>query len=117
MIKGRDAVLEFTVYSKWTGQASTSTPANLAGASIKCYIKKRPDDSDTEVIIPVANIVCTVTGAGDGLGEAAIAAADTNGLSYQKVFFEIVAKTAGGKYIGNGVGELEIKPNVGKTLF
>lgn len=110
-------MLECTVYSKWTGQASTSTPANLAGATVKCYIKKRPDDADTEVLIPVANLVVTITDAGNGLCEVAIAPVDTNTLSYQKVFYEVVAKTAGGAYIGNGVGELEIKPNVGKTLF
>lgn len=115
IIRGRNATLECVVYSKWTGQASTSIPANLAGASVKCYIKKRPDDADSEVLIPV--IDGSITDAVNGLVDVPITAANTNILSYQKVFFEVVAKTAGGVYIGNGVGELEIKPNVGKTLF
>jgi hypothetical protein len=117
MIKGRSTILECVVYSKWTGQASTSIPANLASATVKCYIKKRPDDDDTQVIIPVVNLVATITDAVNGLVEITVAPADTNVLSYQKVYFEVVAKTAGGAYIGNGVGEIEIKPNVGKTLF
>ena len=40
LIKGETGVFEGTAYSYWTGLASTSTVADITGATIKTYIKR-----------------------------------------------------------------------------
>jgi hypothetical protein len=114
IIRGRTATVECTVYSLWTGQASSSIPANITGGTVKAYIKVRDGDADADAL---ATINASLTTPLFGVCRVTIPAATSNAWSFQKVVIEVVAKTAGGEYIGNGVNDLVIKPNVGKTLF
>lgn len=112
--RGRDATIECTVYSLWTGQASSSVVANITGATVKAYIKKRSGDPDADAL---AVIDATLTTPLSGICQVTVLASLSNPWNYQRLVIEVVAKTAGGQYIGNGVNDLVIDPNVGKTLF
>ncbi len=114
IIRGRTAVIECTVYDEWTGQASSSTPANITGATVKAFIKKRSGDPDADAL---ATIDATLVTPLVGLCRVVIPAATSNPWNYQSLVIEVVAKKANGEYIGNGVNELKIDPNVGKILF
>jgi hypothetical protein len=114
IIKGSSVILESTVYSYWSGSVSSSITANLAGAIVKCYVKKRDGDSDANALLTING---TVTDTVNAICQVIITAAQTNGLSYPNVVFEIVVKLADGSYLRTGVEQLIIKPNVGKTLF
>lgn len=114
MIKGETKLIRGTVYSDWTGLVTTSTLANLTGATTKGYLKNRDTDSDA---VAVATINGVNIDAVNGEVGVTIPAATTNALSQQKLWFEMVTKLADGSYIRSGAQELVLKPNVGKTLF
>lgn len=117
LIKGATYTVQVTFYSYWSGQAATSIPANITGATLKLYAKLRDGDSDANALF-VKN--GTVVDGPNGIASFTIAAADTNYLSYASVAWEAVAKLADGTtYIRNGANHdaLNLLPNVGKTLF
>lgn len=114
VIKGSTFKISGIAYAYWTGEVATSVKANLAGATIKEYVKKRDTDSDAAALLTING---TVIDAPNGLYEIPFAAVDTNTLPYSKLFRETVVKLADGTYIRNGVQPLNLKPNVGKTLF
>lgn len=113
--RGSTFKLTHVFYSYWSGQEATSIRANLAGATIKTYVKNRDTDSDAAGILTING---TVTDSVNGLGETPFAASDTNTLSYSKLVCETVAKLADGSYVRPiEVDYLILNPNVGKTLF
>lgn len=114
IVKGSSFDVQLTIWSTWTGDAATSTLANLTGATGNVYFKQRPTDSDASALFTKAvSLVDPV----NGTAKATVLAADTNERSQQKIVFEGVIKMADGTYIRTGVEDLVILPNVGKTLF
>jgi hypothetical protein len=114
IVKGSSVDILATVYSYWTGDASTSVIANLTGSTINAYFKNRPGDSDANAVFTKGGVVTDPT---NGICKVTIAAADTNTLSQPKLYYEIVIKMADGTYIRTGVQDIILDPNVGKTLF
>lgn len=113
IIKGSTGKLTHTFYSYWSGQESSSIRANLAGATITTYFKARSSDPDTAILLTKSG---TVTDAVNGLAETALAASDTNALSYTKMVRETIAKLADGVTYIREVEEFELLANVKKTL-
>lgn len=113
IIKGSSVKVTCKIWKNWTGQVSTSEPANLTAGSVKLYAKIRPTDSDASALFTK---ISTLTDPLNGLCEIPIDAADTNGLSHYALCYEIVAKLATGSIIRNGVKPLNLKQNVLKTL-
>lgn len=114
IIKGSSVTDLFTVYSYWTGTASTSTIADITGATIKLYVKLRAEDADVDALLTLNG---AVTDGINGIGNVPFAAADTNTIPFSNVFYEIVVKLTSGSFIRSGVQPFNIKPNVMKTLF
>lgn len=115
MIKGETKKFRARVYSDWTGLAATSTKANLTGATTKGYFKNRDTDSDAAAVATKDGVNFDAV---NGVVDVTLAAGDTNALSQQKLWMEIVVKLADGTtYIRSGARELVLLPNVGKTLF
>ncbi|HQQ81947.1 MAG TPA: hypothetical protein PK059_02100 [Cyclobacteriaceae bacterium] len=114
IVKGSTVVISSTVYSTWTGQASTSTVADITGATINAYFKNSEFDADGSAVFTKTGSV--VSGPAGTL-TVTIAATDTNTLTQKYLVYEIVVKTSGGSYIRSGVDELTMLSNVGKTLF
>lgn len=114
IIKGQTAEIRCTVYSFWSGQPATSTLANLTGATINAYFKNRDGDADVDALFTIAGVNVD---AANGLCKIVIPASSTNGLNNTKIVFEVVVKLSNGEYIRNGVQDLILQPNVGKTLF
>ena len=110
LIKGNSLTIDCVVYT----DQDLLLIANLTGATIKLYVKKKDNDLDINAIL---NKTGTVTGATTGQCQVTITAAESNALTYQKLALEIVAKLADGTYIRTGVVDLNLFPNVGKTLF
>lgn len=112
VIKGRTFEIRATAYSEWTGQAATSTPANLAGATIRGYFKERASDLDAAALFTVNG---TAISAGDGTLRLPVTATQTRDLKQVKIFYEVVVKLSDGTTeISTGVEELELLPNVRK---
>jgi hypothetical protein len=114
IVKGSSFDILATVYSNWTGDTATSTLANLTGATIQAYFKNRQGDLDSAAVF---NKVGSIVSAVDGTLKVTVAASDTNGLSQQKLYYEVVVKMADGTFIRTGVVELFLDGNVLKTLF
>lgn len=115
VVKGSGFSIEHTFYKKWTGDETTSEPANLTGATIKTIVKIRASDPDSAALI---NKVGTITDAVNGKAITSYSGADTNGLSYSTLYYESVAKLAdGATFVRGGVRKLTLLPNVLKTLF
>lgn len=114
LVKGSSVKIVNTVYSNWTGDATTSLIANLTGATINMYVKKRDGDSDANALLTKSG---NVTDAVNGVCEVVVAAGDTNNLSYMNLVYEIVVKLSDGTYVRSGVNLFTLLPNVGKTLF
>lgn len=111
--KGQTTTLRHTIYSYWSGQESSSIKANLAGASVNVYFKQRLTDADASAVLNKAG---TVTDAVNGVADTALAASDTNAWSYSKLFMETVAKLSDGTTYIRQIEEVEIDPNLKKTL-
>jgi hypothetical protein len=114
IIKGRTATIICTIYSYWNGETSTSTPANLNGATVKLIAKLQDSDSDASAVFTING---TVTDPLNGVCSFTIPAATTNVISQRALTVEAVAKLSDGSYVGGGIDILNIKPNVLKTLF
>jgi hypothetical protein len=120
IVKGETATFEGTAYSYWTGVASTSTVADITGATIKTYIKRNINDADNAAVITITGTIVTPAA---GLFRSTLLASDTNGLTEitdkpVDWYFEHVVKLSDlTTYIRSGVQFLTILPNVGKTLF
>jgi hypothetical protein len=117
VIKGSSFAIGGTVYTVWTGDASTSTiatPVQMTGATVKLFVKQRETDSDANAIL---NISGTVVSTSLATVQASVTAAQTNDLSYQNLVFELVTKLSDGTFHRSGVDAFNLKPNVCKTLF
>lgn len=120
IIKGETASLESTVYSYWSGTASSSTIADITGSTIKCYIKRNYTDADVSAVLTLTGAI--VSGPA-GTCRVPVTATDTNTLTEitdraVDWYYEIVVKLADATtYIRSGVRVVTILPNVGKTLF
>lgn len=114
IIKGATNKLSHTIYSVWTGQAATSTKANLTGGTVKTYFKQRDTDSDAAAILVIDG---TVTDALNGGAETNITAAQTNDLSYGRLWVQTVAKDVNGNYHRSLPEFVNLVATVGKTLF
>lgn len=114
IIKGQTQKIRLTIYSYWSGQESTSTLANLTGATVKAFFKRRATDLDNAALITKT---ATIIDAGNGVAEFTLTASDTNGISDSKLVWEPVAKLSDNSFIRNGVGDVNLLPNVGKELF
>lgn len=113
IIKGSTTKFVNTVYSDY----AALTIANIAGASVKMYVKLFADDLDVNALI---NKNGTVTDGPNGLCEVLITAADTNTLTSAQtdLVYEIVVKLADGvTFYRSGVMPFNVLTNVIKTLF
>lgn len=111
--KGQTTTLRHTIYSYWSGQESSSIKANLAGATINVYFKQRLTDADAAAVLTKTG---TVVDAVNGGADTALAASDTNAMSYSKLFMETVAKLSDGTTYIRQVEEVTLNPNLRKTL-
>ena len=117
VIKGSSIAVGGTVYTYWTGDASTSvlaTSVQMTGATVNLYVKQRETDSDANAILTKSGSVLDLNAA---TVQASVLASDTNILSYQNMVCELVVKLSDGTYHRSGVVPFVLKPNVGKTLF
>lgn len=114
IIKGATQKLVHVIYSTWTGQAATSTKANLTGGTVKTYFKQRDTDSDAAAVL---TITATITDALNGGAETNITAAQTNDLSYARLWVQTVAKDSTGNYHRSLPELVNLVATVGKTLF
>ena len=117
IVKGETASIDGTVYSNWTGVASTSTVANVTGGAVSCLVKRNYTDADNQAILTLAGSV--VSGAA-GTVTVPIAASDTNVLTdivLNQVdwYYEVLVKV-GTTYYRSGVQFITILPHVIKTL-
>lgn len=117
IVKGETASIDGTVYSYWSGVASTSTVANVTGGAVSCLVKRNYTDADNQAVLTLAGSV--VSGPA-GTVTVPIAASDTNALteiSQNQVdwYFEILVKV-GTTYYRTGVQFLTILPHAIKTL-
>ena len=116
-VKGSDLQLQGTVYTKWTGDISTSilaTPVQMTGATCELYVKQRSTDSDANAVVVING---SVTDTVNALINFVIAASVTNSLSLQTLVCEAVTKLSDGTYQRSGLQPFTILPNVGDTLF
>ena len=117
VIKGSSVAVGGVVYTNWTGDSSSSTlatPGQMTAATINLYVKQRETDSDANAVFTKSGTVLDINAA---TVQASVLASDTNILSYQNLVFELVVKLSDGTYHRSGVQPLNLKPNVGKTLF
>lgn len=107
--KGQTAKIESTVFTD-----DGLTAANLTGASIQFMLKKNPADPDSQALL-TKNVGSgiTITNATAGICTVTLSAADTNGLSYLSLYFEILVKLTDGTYIRTGMHEIVLN----KTLI
>ena len=94
--------------------------ADVTGATIKAVFKKNPKDSGADVIIPTKRVgsgVTIIAPGTNGVVQTLLTATETNAISQNKIFFELVVKLADGTFIRNGIEEIEVTGNVLKTLF
>lgn len=115
LIKGATAELRATAYAIWTGLVTTSTPANVTGATIKGIFKARENDADASALFSVNG---TIVDAVNGVVAVAISRADTVALSHGRIWYEIVVKLQDGTtYIRTGAKEMVLLPNVLKNAL
>jgi leucyl aminopeptidase (aminopeptidase T) len=114
IVKGSSVKVVGTVYSDWTGTVATSTVADLTGGTIKMFVKLRATDLDADALLTISG---TVTNGPLGLCEVVVPASSTNTITYNDLFYEVVAKLAIGTYYRTGVLYFNLKPNVAKVLF
>jgi hypothetical protein len=111
--KGQTTILESVVYTN-NGLAT----ANLTSASVSFMVKKNVADLDAEALITKSvGSGIVITDAVNGVLQITLNASDTNDLSYQSLFFEILVKLSNGTYIRTGMEELIINRNLIKTLI
>lgn len=92
-------------------------PANLTGATITAMLKKNLLDNDTKALFSKSiGTGVTVLSEPDGTLETEILATDTNNISYQVVFFEVLVKLANGNYIRSDTEEIVLEKNIVNVL-
>lgn len=114
VVKGSTFQIEATVYSYWGGTVETSQPADLTGADVRCMVKRRVTDTDADAIIDRA---AEITEPAAGKCIVQFNAADTNDLSYAKLYYDIVAKLSDSTVIRIEASVLQLVSNVRKTLY
>lgn len=117
IVKGETASISGTVYSYWTGIASTSTIADVTGGTVTCIVKRNYTDADNASVLTLSGSV--VSGPA-GTVIVPIAASDTNGLmdiTQNPVdwYYEVVVKVST-TYYRTGVQLITILPHAIKTL-
>lgn len=115
IVRGRSGSIQVIFYSVWTGQDSTSTRANITGASFRFMAKAQVSDPDSAALI--SKTTATITDGPNGVASFSITATDTNTISQGRLVCEAVAKLVDGTYAGGGVDDLVLKPNVVHSLF
>jgi hypothetical protein len=112
MIKGASFQITATVYQDQNRTAAQP----LTGGSVTVVFKKSANDTDAQALFTkTVGSGVTLTDAGNGVFTCDVLASDTNGLSYQTIYWEAVVKV-GSTIIRNGIKELTIEGNVLKTL-
>lgn len=112
IVKGSTIRINSVVYSD-----NGITVASIVGATITAMFKKSHTDLDSAaVLVKTVGSGVTITDGVNGACETLLAAADTNGLSYTRLYFELLVKLSNGEHIRSGITELELEPNVVKTL-
>jgi hypothetical protein len=110
--KGQTTILESVVYTN-NGLAT----ADLTSSSVSFMVKKNVADLDAEALITkTIGSGVTITDAVNGVLQVTLTASDTNDLSYQSLFFEILVKLSNGTYIRTGTEEIVLVRNLIKTL-
>lgn len=114
VVRGRTLVIKSQIFTD-----NGLTPAALAGASIRCTIKKNLTDTDAQAYLVKTNGAgIVVTDETKGLCETTISANELNLTSgYLRLYYEVTAKLAGGYFIGHVVEVLEFKDGVLKTPY
>jgi large exoprotein involved in heme utilization and adhesion len=117
IVKGESASINGTVYSYWSGVASTSTIADVTGGSVSCLIKRNYTDNDNQAVLTLTGSV--VSGPA-GTVTVAITAAATNALTditsnQVDWYYEVLVKV-GTTYYRTGVQFISILPHAIKTL-
>lgn len=110
--KGQTAKIESTVFTD-----DGLTLANLTNASIQFMLKKNPSDPDSQALLTknVGSGV-TITNPTGGICQVTLTAADTNGLSFMSLYFEILVKLTDGTYIRTGMHEIVLNKTLINTL-
>ena len=114
IIKGESFSIDAVVYDKWTGETSTSTLANLTGATVKAYFKVLVSDSDAAALLTKTG---TITDVLNGGASVQVLASDTINWTYAQVWYQVVAKLADGTFRFGQSTRLDVKPSVLKSLF
>lgn len=114
IIKGSTFAINAIAWAIWTGNAATSTRANCTGATVKGYFKERLTDLDADAKLTING---TVVSGPDGTVRIPVTAAQTNGMSQARLYFQGVVKLADGvTYIRCDVEEVDLGPSLTKTL-
>jgi len=113
IVRGRTERIQAQFFS----DIDNKIPLVITGASASCLFKCSPRDLDADAKISKSvGSGITLTDPANGIVEIYISSTDTKDLSYSKLFMELVIKISA-DYYGNGVEEVELSPNVVKTLF
>lgn len=112
LIKGQSATIQSTVYTDDGNQK-----ANLTSATITFMLKANPTDLDSQALLTKnVGTGVTIINPTEGICSILLTASDTNTLSYQSLYFEILVKLSTGAYIRTGIEELILNKNLIKTL-
>lgn len=113
IVKGRHAKIISTFYLDYKSKLT----ASLTGSTIKAMFKNNPHDADADALLTkLIGTGITITGT-DYICETLLTGAETVLFYNNKIYFEIVAKLAEGTLISEGVEELNVVPNLLKTVF
>jgi len=119
IVKGESATIESTTYSYWSGEAASSTIADITGGTVKFMLKRNFTDADGSAIL---NLSGAIISGPAGTCRVTIAATDTNSLTditdhQVDWYYEIVVKLVDGTtYIRSGVQFITILPHAIKAL-
>lgn len=113
IIKGASFKLQHTVYS----DLELLLPTNITGATISTMFKKNIQDLDSSALFTkTVGAGVTITDGLNGLCETIVNATDTDNLSFDKLYFEILVKLPSGDYIRSGIEYVEVSQKLIKVL-
>lgn len=112
-IRGASFKLKHTVYS----DLDLLLPTNIIGATISVMFKKNIQDLDSDSLFTkiVGNGVMIIDGL-NGLCETTVIASDTDSLSFDKLYFEVLVKTSNNEHIRSGIECIEVSQKLIKVL-
>lgn len=114
IVRGRTTVIKSILYTD-----NGITRANLAGAEVRCIVKKDKRDTDANALfVKTIGLGIIVTDEPNGEVETTFSAADINvSQAYGKVFYEVTARLAGGHFIGHGYETLDLTENIQNNIY